>query len=135
MFTFKEHQPKASGSGNIAILHYGTQHLCKYESWAFASCGVDQLYSFNSCASFWDEKENITALNKWLTTNSPGGGWNPLNYMFAITETQAANMPGLVKHPMVKQIDEFLNEAHGPNKIMVFRMSNNQKWWKKDKND
>lgn len=94
--------------------------ICKIQTWAMNCCGIWELKGFNSYidvdgAAFWEA----------LVKASPFGGWQPLEYIFTISDSQKSHplFRSILKHPNVRLRDKFANKAHGPSVLYVYRYS------------
>ena len=101
--------------GNIL---YNDKRVCFISDWAMNSCAAHALMRWNRSITFpvkefWDF---VSKINK---------NWNPQEAYFLLSSGQLelTQFSKLVKDERVKQVDSFLNKAHGPNRVMLFRFS------------
>lgn len=110
----------------------GSQTLCLRQHWSLGGCGTAALQKF-SYSTFWREKEKIDALIEFL--HEPVADideWQIDEFLFTLTNTQLNHYTALINHPLVKQIDQWTNKAHGPSDICLFRLSIQGDWkWNK----
>lgn len=98
------------------------KRICNIHTWGFQSCAVHNLQSFGyvptSFEDFWDY---VDTLDGSLT-------WHPGEVYFLLSDTQLLNWRKFTEFPNVKKIDRFLNKAHGPNHVNLFRYSKAGDW-------
>ena len=106
--------------------------LCLRQHWSLGGCGTAALQKF-SRSSFWNERKNIDALIEFLHEPLPDiDEWQMDEFLFTLTNLQLPRYAALVEHPLVKQIDQWTNKAHGPSDICLFRLSIQGDWkWNK----
>lgn len=128
-FSFEKKAVVPGKAGGLFVLKLGEIALADYQHWAFDSCGVDSLFNLKTYGYTGIDKTNMTLfeeyhphLIEWLKTNSPGI-WKPQEYLMALSTTQTKQLPKMLQHPCVKEVDSFFNKAHGPNRIHIIRIS------------
>lgn len=104
-----------------------SRRVCYVQTWGFDSCAVMNLYSFNGLYG-WKDKFNADEFFNFLrTVDDPN--WKPREAYFLVSTQQLKDndtVRKLVAHPKVKAKDKFLNKAHGPNCVTLFRWSDEQ---------
>lgn len=102
--------------------------VCTIDHWALDSCGLASLFGFGrdyEANEWWNNQENVEAFVTYLTTLAfPCDNWQPKEYIFSVATWQLKTyMNKLVSHPKVKRMDRFINKAHGPAHIYLYRLS------------
>lgn len=101
--------------------------LCTLRTWAFDSCGIWELHGMwgalglcKSAQDLVDFCQNIETAYKYMP-NRPDS-WFASEFLLSLSESIH---PGWLKegHQKIKCIDSFLNRAHGPNKLFLYRIS------------
>ena len=99
----------------------GFYQFCKIETWGFRSCACFHLHSFESSLV-----SRIDATEFWTYVTETLGAelsYNPKEVYFLLSDTQLPRMEKLWDIPNVKKVDSFMNKAHGPNRVHLFRYS------------
>lgn len=96
-----------------------------FEEWGFRCCGANLFYGFSYATSLLDSKEKIDALIKFLKVyDSPhSSSYRAKETYFCITDTQKEHLTALIEHPNVRHLDRYLNKAHGPEHMNLYRLS------------
>jgi hypothetical protein len=72
----------------------------------------------------WWTKENIDRLIVALPTFKHYSGYASSEVYLQPSDTQLKTLPtDFFEHPHIKKVDEYVNKAHGPNKVYLFRIS------------
>jgi hypothetical protein len=112
-------------SGGYCHLMDGDKQVCIVEEWAFTSCGVGSLMNFGY--SNWWTKENVDRLIELLVKKPCHGIHLAKEFYFCLSSAQVSggcgDMNGLLKHPNVKFLDRYVNKAHGPCDMLLYRLS------------
>jgi hypothetical protein len=69
------------------------------------------------------EKHHEALFEFLKTAKAPNDTWCPQEFFLCLAANQLAYLPTMLKHPCVKEVDHFLNKAHGPYKLHLFRIS------------
>jgi hypothetical protein len=124
-FQFRNKKVVVGEVGGTFFLDADGDPICEYQSWAFSSCGLATLYGFKNFHRYEFLNDHHEELFQWLEHNIPpnGGRWKCQEYLMALSTKQQGLLLPMLKHPCVREVDHFLNKAHGPNYIHLYRMS------------
>jgi hypothetical protein len=130
-FSFKQLKVEPGKSGSTSYLLCDGVTLCEYQAWAFSCCGLASMYGFHNHSYNWQGPNNYALLEKHhealfeflKTAKAPNDTWCPQEFFLCLAANQLAYLPTMLKHPCVKEVDHFLNKAHGPYKLHLFRIS------------
>lgn len=129
-FSWANKRPCNSGSQmTVWELQLNGAPVCDYVSWSFTSCGIDSFQRMNTDpinAGVFNDQEKFNALCEFLEENSPPhAGWEPKEFYACLSTTQksSGNFNILINDERVKEVDTFMNKAHGPNAMHLFRLS------------
>lgn len=106
-------------------VRYKNETICTVKTWGFSSCAVWQLQDWYT----WNMAKGYTPEQFWefFTTKMDGldGDWLPTEIYFLVSDGQRNTeaFKKLVSVPNVRRIDKFLNKAHGPNHVHLYRWS------------
>jgi hypothetical protein len=98
--------------------------VCNVNTWGFRSCAVMNLSGWNTYPlQTVLERFNPEQMFKFLTENN--GSWSPKEAYFLISTSQKTNpvFRKIFTLSTVKEIDSFVNKAHGPNSMFLYRWS------------
>lgn len=101
--------------------------LCYLRTWGFSSCAVWMLDNFITW-NFNDNRFDADQFWEFFKTKPEGLGedWLTCEVYFLLADPQLGSLKKLIEHPNVRKRDKFLNKAHGPNRVHLFRWSNEE---------
>lgn len=124
MLTWKTNPKDKFESSRRVDVCWGDTILCSLDTWGFASCAVHNLFKFNA-GGFSSSKTTADKLFAFILKKSEGLSYQPKTMYFLLSSSQLGKpeLKSLTVHPKVKQVDCFINQAHGPNKVFLYRYS------------
>jgi hypothetical protein len=120
-----------SDSDKTGTVFFNGKQLCDIRGWAFHSCACHGLENWNTWAI---QEAAFTGDEFWEFLSSKHLGWIPDETMLLISDTQLPFLKKIWQHPKVKLRDKFLNKAHGPNCVYLFRYSKTGDWKRRSVN-
>ncbi len=122
-FTIEHKGHKATGNGGFYKVLHTDKHVFNLETWAFNCCGAISITALYNIPP----KISVAELMLWLATqNLDGWKTEEIYFLLSCQQLNKENYPRIAELtalPEVKKVDCFVNKAHGPNKLHLFRYS------------
>ena len=105
----------------------GPQELFTVETWGMSCCGVHILKQLSYVSLTLEEWEKFF---EWWETKKEedwkdmGDQWNPGEFYFLLSDDgKEGKQNTLLALENVKKVDTFMNHAHGPSRLHLYRYS------------
>jgi hypothetical protein len=122
MLSFKQTQGKPI-AGGYSQIYDGTDCICNHESWMLRCCGMSGLSNLNNNVAWWT-KENIDRLCIFLKKHKDDySSYIAEELYISLSTSQVQMFQPLVNDTRMKLVDRYLNKAHGPADIFMYRLS------------
>lgn len=123
MLSLEKISYKKPGSGGFCELLDGGEIICKVEEWAFSSCAPMAFFGMGANLKWWNT-ENIARLLKFLETARHHSVYLAKEVYVQLSSGQKRIIcQDFLNHPNIKEIDSYMNKAHGPHSVHLFRIS------------